>query len=901
MRKTAYILLPLTFLLIMVLAALFAGAQIVNSSHDTAPQTEAFFADAKGRALFVSTGEGKDFPAAAGTENEDLKVELNALLDYALQNGFDAVYFEAANGQNAWYRSELLPAAWQEQSKFGLFDPLRYLCKQAALRGLEVYALTGTASAEVCAELAAYPLSGVVLNALEGGSCSADFLAQASAAITNVSSGCRLGLVFEEAAFEPRLISQLTNEGTLDLVHPVIDAASNDPQRSYQTVLSEWAAALQNSTAKLAVWQPTNGLQNAEETGLRLLMASMEEQVSGAVFGDVSALQSQPQLIEEVISHFAEGGQVPAIDFIFEQELAVYAPAEETIWLDNSYTTYFLSGTSDPELPLTINGRELERTTTNGVWGIQVELRLGKNTFTLAQGDKTATVTIQVYNPNYATPVAIDYITEGSRFPAVDRVFRSGTEVSFTCVAPSGSRVVAHVNGKDIVMTQRAATAMWGIPATFGASFTVPRIGNEEVVSLGNVSYTLTCNGLSTNYQSAGQLFAAGSEADIVAEVGQYMTALYRSPTGDGNIAANLNPGTRLTLRGEQQNGRALLQDMDLYVPLADVTILTGNQEAQQHYEFLELRKTEKGEELVLGSGLNAAFPSYENGLLTITLADTVVEGANNGLTLFKVDPADLYKDSIQLPSGLFSLVSAQNNKDGSATFSMQLQPGVALAGWDAYINKDGQAVLYFQRMPALSDNYTKPLEGITIMVDPGHGGSDIGAPGAAGAGGPTEADVNLALAHTLRYRLQQLGATVVMTQQDNSRITIQERYLMAQQLRPDLYLSVHHNSLAEYRDANEVFFTTAYYFYPQSEQLAKAAVQEVTRRTGREAVEAAYAAYYVTRMTSAPSILFETGFVSNPKEQQQCCDSYNIYQAACGLADAILQAFEQPYAKPLE
>ncbi|MBQ8917803.1 MAG: N-acetylmuramoyl-L-alanine amidase, partial [Oscillospiraceae bacterium] len=170
-----------------------------------------------------------------------------------------------------------------------------------------------------------------------------------------------------------------------------------------------------------------------------------------------------------------------------------------------------------------------------------------------------------------------------------------------------------------------------------------------------------------------------------------------------------------------------------------------------------------------------------------------------------------------------------------------------------------------------------------------------------AGAGGPSEAQVNLALAHMLRYRLQLLGAEVIMTRTDDSGSTIYDRYELGQRLRPDLYIAVHHNSLAVHRDANEIFFTTGYYFYPQSEQLAKAAVEETHRRTGRDMLEASYAAYYVTRMTYAPSILFETGFVSNPREQQECCDSNTIYQTACGLADAICQTFELPYTQATE
>jgi len=64
--------------------------------------------------------------------------------------------------------------------------------------------------------------------------------------------------------------------------------------------------------------------------------------------------------------------------------------------------------------------------------------------------------------------------------------------------------------------------------------------------------------------------------------------------------------------------------------------------------------------------------------------------------------------------------------------------------------------------------------------------------------------------------------------------------------------------------------------------------------------VEARQAAYYVTRTTALPAILFETGFVSNPAEQQDCCDPITICKTACALADAVTAALEQPYLRPL-
>ncbi len=887
MRKTAHILLPVIFLLVILLCALFAGAQLLPQSQPVL--SEAVFAQ-KGRALYLSTGSGEDFPSAPGLKKKELQAELDSLLEYAAQNGFGSVYYRATDGQTAFYHSKILQsnAAWLAKKPLLFwFDPLDYLCRQAAERGLAVYALTDTTTTDVCAELAGYDLAGVVLDSQSRSPYPEEFYAQAAAALADAAPRCSLGLVFEDGSVAPTLVESLASDGTLALVQPVLKAANT---QDYDAALTRWGSLLANSPAKLVLWQPLQNLQSTaaqQELSCRLLLASMNGQVSGAVFGDAAALQAQPQAAQAVISCLADGGTTPAFDLDFSQELAICAPADESIRLDNSYKTYFISGTSDPEQPLFLDGEEVERISTNGVWGAQVELWLGKNVFTVTQGDQTASVTITVYNPNNITPSPISQITEGSRFPAADRVFRTGEKLEFSCVAPSGARVTAQIGGKTIPMTQKAATARPGIAATFGGSFEWPAVEEDEVLDLGSVTYTLVWNGTTTTCESAGNLFVAGQKADIVVQVDEYMIGLYTGPTGDGNVAANLNPGTRICLQGESEGSRELLAGLELYVERGGFSILEGSQQAALEYELPTLRTAQKGEELVLGQGLNTYLPTLEEDKLTITLLDTTFAGAGSGLCLTEGENAP--------QSQLFEAITLRNNSNGSAEIILTLRQGVALAGWDVYVDQNGQAVLYCQQLAALAQSYVRPLEGITIMVDPGHGGSDVGAAGAAGTGGPTEAEVNLTLSQLLRYRLQQLGATVVMTQDDNSRITIYERYLLAQRQRPDLFISVHHNSLAVTRNANEIYYTTGYYFYPQSQFLAETAAQLVHSRTGRDLIESSQAAYYVTRMSAAPSILFETGFVSNPREQQECCNRYTMCQTACALADAIVQSFAQP------
>ena len=69
--------------------------------------------------------------------------------------------------------------------------------------------------------------------------------------------------------------------------------------------------------------------------------------------------------------------------------------------------------------------------------------------------------------------------------------------------------------------------------------------------------------------------------------------------------------------------------------------------------------------------------------------------------------------------------------------------------------------------------------------------------------------------------------------------------------------------------------------------------MDSVTSATSREA-RGAYQDYYrVTRMTYAPSLLLELGFVVNPLEYEDLCQPLRIYQTALGIADGIIRTIE--------
>jgi N-acetylmuramoyl-L-alanine amidase len=80
-----------------------------------------------------------------------------------------------------------------------------------------------------------------------------------------------------------------------------------------------------------------------------------------------------------------------------------------------------------------------------------------------------------------------------------------------------------------------------------------------------------------------------------------------------------------------------------------------------------------------------------------------------------------------------------------------------------------------------------------TIVIDPGHGGEEVGAQGPTGV---LEKDVTLALTRKLRAALaSRLGAQVFLTRDDDRPLDLDERAAIANSYKADLFVSIHANA----------------------------------------------------------------------------------------------------------
>lgn len=176
-----------------------------------------------------------------------------------------------------------------------------------------------------------------------------------------------------------------------------------------------------------------------------------------------------------------------------------------------------------------------------------------------------------------------------------------------------------------------------------------------------------------------------------------------------------------------------------------------------------------------------------------------------------------------------------------------------------------------------------------TICIDAGHGGSDTGA--ISTDGNVYEKDDNLKLALKVKEHLESLNLSVVMTRSDDSTVDLNERCNIANSNDCDIFVSLHRNS-SDNTSANGIEVWVHNSQPPVDVDLANnilSAMQNVGVQSNR-GLEFGYRGdstqnYRVNRLTTMPSCLVETGFISNTTD----ANMFNTYLDA--YAEAIAQA----------
>ena len=180
------------------------------------------------------------------------------------------------------------------------------------------------------------------------------------------------------------------------------------------------------------------------------------------------------------------------------------------------------------------------------------------------------------------------------------------------------------------------------------------------------------------------------------------------------------------------------------------------------------------------------------------------------------------------------------------------------------------------------------PLKNIRIVIDPGHGGTSIGA---VGPQGTREKDIALGTGLILREKLKGLGADVLMTREKDTNVTLAQRVEVANKSEADLFISVHYNGFAD-PTANG---TETYWYLngsETSERLANSIQRLMVIKLGRRDRGVKQANFYVLRETDMPAVLVEPLFLTNPTEENLAKSISNQRKVAEAVLEGIIEIY---------
>lgn len=193
---------------------------------------------------------------------------------------------------------------------------------------------------------------------------------------------------------------------------------------------------------------------------------------------------------------------------------------------------------------------------------------------------------------------------------------------------------------------------------------------------------------------------------------------------------------------------------------------------------------------------------------------------------------------------------------------------------------------VYVFKVNSLPEAETRTLEGLTILVDAGHGGSEKGAIGCLG---DKEKDVNLKIALELKDLLCLMGANVVMTRECDGNVSLDDRVKIARENCADIFVSIHLNSIPDIKmDIHKNRGTSVYYYNNNSKELAKSVEASVTSSLGTRKDGVRTASFAVLRPTDYVGILVETAYMTNPLDSVMYTSETFPRNAAKGIADGI-------------
>lgn len=599
-----------------------------------------------------------------------------------------------------------------------------------------------------------------------------------------------------------------------------------------------------------------------------------------------------------------------------EQPLSVvYPPPEHQTTSDR----IFLIGSAPQGGEVLVNGKPLARSHA-GHFAPTFPLQLGDNLFTLQYQNQQVQIKVKRLASTPQAPVGLTF-GKDSLTPSVDIARLPGELICFGAIAPPNANVAVKFGTQLIPLRQQSqqvqlpanSAALTGqnqpssqISGQFQGCTTAPveanssrvgtlMYGNNSIagqafkystdLDLGKPEFQLTLNGKTITQAGVGKITVLSPAQLTVVEVTADAGVARTGASTDYSRLTPLPKGTRAAVTG--RDGEWLRLDYGGWIDSKETRILPGAVQERSLIRSVSSRQIPGATEIVFP--LQVPVPiSVQQGdrTLTLTLYNTI---AQTDVIRLDDDPIISRLDWQQVsPLQLqytFNFKSGQQwgyklRYDGtSLVLSVRHAPKTVGAG---LTNKPvgKQEIL---TNPPLQ----KPLSGIKILLDPGHGGAELGSRGPTGY---PEKDINLVISKLVQEQLEQLGATVYMTREEDKEVSLTERVAMIDKIEPAIAVSLHYNALPDGGDAMNTKGLAAFWYHPQAHSLAMFLHNYLVKKLNRPDYGVYWNNLALTRPATAPSVLLELGFMINPNEFEWIVNPQEQKKLAVAIAGGITQ-----------
>lgn len=224
-----------------------------------------------------------------------------------------------------------------------------------------------------------------------------------------------------------------------------------------------------------------------------------------------------------------------------------------------------------------------------------------------------------------------------------------------------------------------------------------------------------------------------------------------------------------------------------------------------------------------------------------------------------------LNQDGKKLKLTLFGIENPKNEKHSLGNLEFVFENDNQVLGYDAYY-EDDKFILRRAKIPDKVNPY-KPLFGVRIFVDAGHGGIEKGAVG------PTrvnEKDINLAIAKKLITMLENEGAIVSYSRIDDRQVSLYDRVKMAKDNNAFISLSIHNNSLPNGKNPYVNHGCETHYYNDNAKVLAYIIKNNLVLDLGLKDNGLHKSSFALNRSTNPVSVLVEVAYMINPDEYKK-------------------------------